>query len=426
MALAAAVALCVGSAPARARGAAEPLAGLNEVRARLGLAPLGGNPVADPLVSELAAGDFRDEPPRVLGSQPDCVVCEVVFGPDGLGVDPRDVYVRHGGKGTVGFALMRRGWAAAQNLSVFFPAAAMALDPRARTFSAAATPKGMLVVAFTVDPNAPFTAPIRWPQGAADPSRQLWTEILLPPGARGDPLVTERRGSRDVTVAYPLADSPGLAGARLVAFGLNATLAYRHRYVARVGAVAVPFSTLAPPAAFLRRSWRFIHMSPEAQEAFRRVFRRGPPLFRRLVSELDGAVRVIGAGRGCHAADACERVAEGVASIGIDHVEPFVVLHEFGHVVLDLGLDEAGARAFEAAFLHSPLWHGGCCPYLHGLFADQFAFWVLGGRPRGVISYGYPQLLSRARFGQLLAENYGYRPRPILGPLAPEPALALP
>ncbi len=418
--IAAAVPFCVvGASSASAPEAAEPLAGLNQIRAGLGLRPLGRDPVAQALVTKLGAGDVKDEPPQALDDQPACAVCAHALGPDGLGVAPGELYARRGGRGSVGFGLWRKGWTAGQNLSVFFRTAAMALDPRARTFSAAPTPRGLLVVAITIDAKSRLTAPVRWPERAIDPRLQLWVELLLPRGARGEARLVERRGPRTVTVASPLADTPGLGGSRLIAFGLNASLAYGHRYEARIGQVGLPLTTRPLPASLLRPSWRFADLTPGERIAFLRIFQRGPPLLRRIARELDGVVRVVGGRRGCFSADACEHLRGGQASISLGRVDPFVVLHEFGHVVLDLGLDEAGARAFEGAFIHSPLWRGGCCPYLHGVFADQFAFWALGGRPRGVISYGHPQLLSAARFGQMLAEHYGYRPRPILGPLPP-------
>ena len=61
-----------------------------------------------------------------------------------------------------------------------------------------------------------------------DPRRQLWVEVVLPPGY-GYPNLYDVRDGLDVTVAYPLAAAKGFRGSRLVAFGLNTSLAYDTR-----------------------------------------------------------------------------------------------------------------------------------------------------------------------------------------------------
>ena len=138
-----------------------------------------------------------------LDAQPACEICEQFF-EGGGSVDPRELYRSLGGHAAIRFALWRDGWSASENLSVFFPAAALVLDPRARTFSAAPTPNGMLVVGVTGDSTARFDGAVRWPRGSLDPRQQLWVEIVLPPG-QGYPHLYDVREGRDVTVAYPLA-----------------------------------------------------------------------------------------------------------------------------------------------------------------------------------------------------------------------------
>jgi len=402
------------SAPTRV-GVAAQLEALNAIRAQLGLEPLRRNLVADRLVAEIAARDLEDIPPATLDSQPDCAVCSVVFR-NGAGVDPRKLYSRRGGKSKIGFGLWRQGWSATTNLSVFFPTAAMALDPRARTFSAAPTPRGMLVVAITVDPRAVFGRPVRWPRGEIDPRRQLWVELVLPPGTRGHPRLLERRSSRSVVVAHPLADTVGVAGARLVAFGLSSVLAYGHRYSVRVGSVSTEVATRPAPVSFLRRSWTFVSLASAERQAFLGLFRSGPALLRRLAREFDGAVDVVGGPRACSVADACERVDADRATIGLRRFESFVVLHEVGHAIFDLGLDEPGRRLFLAAFVRAG-WKGECCTPSSEIFADQLAFWALGRVPPGVDSYSETMLLSRGRFTELLRQNAAYRPLSAVGPL---------
>lgn len=403
-----------GSAAAPARLRSASLAELNSIRAHLGLSRLQPNPVAARLVSEIAARDVADVPPEVLDSQPDCAVCEVVFDRRGVALDPRRVYAGRGGAGAIDFALWRRGWSAAQNLSVFFRAAALVLDPRARTFSAATTPRGLQVLAITIDPAARFQAPVRWPRGAVDPRRQLWAEIVLPPGLRGRARLSELRGGKDVTVAYPLAETLGLGGARLVAFGLNATLAYRHRYAVRVHRLALLLRTGAGPRDFFRRSWTFASTAPSDRRMLRTVVRRSPRPLRALLAEIDGAVRIVGQGRSCSIADACEHDDGGKVTLSFRRLTPFVAAHELGHAVFDLALDEPGRRFFLRAFVRAG-WRGAGSTPLSEIFADQLAFWALGGVPAVVNSYSDRMYLSAARFAELLEENGSYRPLATVG-----------
>ena len=420
-ALLAAVSLAGADARGAATTPADLRADLNRVRASLGLTLLRGNRIADPIVRTMAAANRVDRPPPYLEAAVECGGCASAVAADGAVVDPRQLYARRGGRGTIGFHLWRRGWSAEQNLAVFFETAAMALDPRARTFSAAPTPYGMLLVAITAAAQAPFTTPVRWPRERLDPRSQVWVEVLLPPNIRGAARVVERRGNRQVSVAKPLAEEKGFGSARLVAFGLSPKLAYGHQYTVTTRALSVPFATRPPPDAFLRRTWQFVVLTPEEQDVFLGAIRNGPPLLRTIADELDGAVEVIGGGHGCSVADSCERVLDGDrASIGLRSVEPFQVLHEFGHVVWDLALDEPAIYAFAAAFERSPAYAGKCprpgsCSLLE-LFADQFAFWALGGKPPE-LTRRPPQLLSHETFERLLREGYGYRPSPVVGPL---------
>ena len=114
-------------------GATAPslLAQVNVVRASLGLAPLRDDVLAGHVVSRMAKTDLRPAPGRARRAAA-CVVCERFF--EEGSVDPRELYQSLGGRAAIRFALWRDGWSATQNLSVFFPAAALVLDPRARTF----------------------------------------------------------------------------------------------------------------------------------------------------------------------------------------------------------------------------------------------------------------------------------------------------
>ena len=61
----------------------------------------------------------------------------------------------------------------------------------------------------------------------------------------------------EVTVAYPLAAAKGFRGSRLVAFGLNTSLAYGRAYHVGDSAARRSPQDEATPAAFVRRSWTF-------------------------------------------------------------------------------------------------------------------------------------------------------------------------
>jgi hypothetical protein len=217
-----------------------------------------------------------------------------------------------------------------------------------------------------------------------------------------------------VLVAHPLADTVGLGGARLVGFGLSSVLAYGHRYTVQIGTVAVPLRTRTAPPEFLRRSWEFASIDPGQKQAFLNLVDRSPPLLRGLLDELDGATKIIGGGHGCHSADACEYAENGKATISFHVVEPFVVLHELGHVVFDIGLDETGALLFQAAVREAG-WRHECCVKLAEIFADQLAYWALGGKPPDVRSYTDRMILSPERFAQLMRQNAGYRPWSAIG-----------
>ncbi len=225
---AAVVAVLAAGQAAPAPHASPPLLDqVNHVRAELGLTPLRFDPVVRRVVLRMARNDLADRSPEWLEAQPDCAVCDRYY-ERGVAVDPRTLYRSLGGRRAIRFGLWRAGWSATDNLSVFFPAAGLVLDPRARTLAFARTPLGMLVVGVTADVDARFDTPVRWPVGSMDPRHQLWVEVVLPPGY-GYPNLYDVRDGLDVNVAYPLATARGFRGSRLVAFGVNTSLAYGQR-----------------------------------------------------------------------------------------------------------------------------------------------------------------------------------------------------
>lgn len=368
---------------------------------------MGSDPVARHVVTRMAKTDLTDRSPEVLEAQPDCAVCDVFFEGGGA-TSPREVYSALGGRRAIRFGLFRAGWSASENLSVFFPAAALVLDPRARTFDAARTPLGMLVVAVTADTRARFDRAVRWPPGAMDPRRQLWVAVALPPGY-GYPNLYDVRGGREVTVAYPLAAAKGFRGSRLVAFGLNTSLAYGRGYHVGPAQLGVRLKTRSIPTAFMRRSWTFRDVDPSERAKFLEAVRFAPAQLRALLDALDGAVDVVGGAEACLSVDACEEVHGERATVGIAvSASREVILHELGHVVFDLALDERGRRAFRSAFVRTG-WRN--APYVPPgeQFADQIERWATGGPSDD------PRWLQRAELERLLREHAAYRPLPVRG-----------
>ncbi len=404
MALTAAVVAVVasGEAAPSSRSAPPLLEQVNGIRRQLGLQPLQADPVVQLVVERMAINDHTDRTPEVLEAQPDCAVCDIYF-EAGLARDPRVHYHSLGGRSLIRFALWRAGWTATQNLSVFSRAAALVLDPRARTFTTARTPLGMLVVGVTGDSGTPFTRPVRWPLGRLDPRHQLWVQVLLPPG-QGYPHLYDVRAGEDVTVAYPLAAFRGLGGSRLVAFGLTTSLAYARDYHVGPRRLGIRFKTRPAPAAFLRRSWTFQSVEPAEREVFLDAVRRAPTQLHTLLAELDAAVDVVGGSEACISVDACEEVVGDRAKVGIATAATrAVILHELGHVVFDLALDEHGRRAFRSAFIKTG-WRN--APYVPPgeQFADQVEHWAIGEASDD------PRWLPRTELLRLLREHAAYRP----------------
>ena len=375
---------------------------VNGVRHQLGLQPLRTDPVVRLVVERMAVSDLADRAPEVLDAQPDCAVCDLYF--EGARArDPRVHYHALGGRSLIRFGLWRSGWTAAQNLSVFYRTAALVLDPRARAFASVRTPLGMLVVGVTADTSTRFTRPVRWPLGRVDPRHQLWVQVLLPPG-QGFPHLYDVRNGRDVTVAYPLAEARGLGGSRLVTFGLNTSLAYNRAYHVGAKRLGIVLKTRGMPLAFLRRSWTFRSVSQAERDVFVDAVRRTPAQLRTLLGQLDAAVDVVGGSEACLSTDACEALNGERASVGMAvSASREVIVHEVGHAIFDLALDERGRRAYRSAFIRTG-WRN--APYVppSEQFADQLEHWAFGEVSDD------PRWLQRTEFEQLLREHAAYRP----------------
>ena len=174
----------------------------------------------------------------------------------------------------------------------------------------------MLVVGVTADTTARFDRAVRWPPGELDPRHQFWVAVALPPGY-GYPNLYDVRGGREVTVAYPLAAAQGFRGSRLVAFGLNTSLAYDRRYHVGATRLGIRLQTRPAPTAFVRRSWTFHSVEAAEREVFLDAVRRAPARLRALLAQLDGAVDVVGGSEACISVDACEEVEGDRAKVGI-------------------------------------------------------------------------------------------------------------
>jgi hypothetical protein len=80
-----------------------------------------------------------------------------------------------------------------------------------------------------------------------------------------------------------------------------------------------------------------------------------------------------------------------------------VILHELGHVVFDLALDERGRRAYRSAFIRTG-WRN--APYVppSEQFADQLEHWALREASDD------PRWMPPTQFARLLREHAAYRP----------------
>ena len=156
-------------------------------------------------------------------------------------------------------------------------------------------------------------------------------------------------------------------------------------------------------------------MPGEERDAFLDAVRRTPAQLRALLAELDGAVDVVGGSEACLSADACEDVDGERASVGMAvSASREVIVHELGHVVFDLALDERGRRAFRSAFIRTG-WDNARFVPVSEQFADQVEHWALGEASSD------PRWLSGGELASLLRAHASVSPA--LGP-RPAPTLA--
>ncbi len=232
--------------------------------------------------------------------------------------DPRVHYHSLGGRSRSGSRSGARAGAAEQNLSVFFPAAALVLDPRARTFAVRAR---RLACSWSRNggPDGAFRRAVRWPLGALDPQRQLWAAVALPAGSRLPEPSRHARRQRGGNGASAGDGERDLGGSRLVAFGLNTSACVRPlstTWEQRQLGIRLK-TTRGPVGVRCVEAGRSIAVEPAEREVFLDAVRRAPAQVRTLLAELDGAVDVVGGSQACLSADACEDVEGDRAKVGI-------------------------------------------------------------------------------------------------------------
>ena len=311
------------------------------------------------------------------------------------------------------------------------------LDPRTTRAAFEEPGNGTVTLSLGTDETIPLVRPVL--PVRLDPASPSGIALLLPARPLSVQLL-ETRGGTEVSLPVRVVRARGAGGAWLAQLdrtGDGPRLAYAARYRVLVDGRSFSYVTDAVPKAYLRRSWRFgTTMRPADQSAFERALATAPPFARRLIEQIDGAVRVSRSdcdelGTSCSA-----YLDDGTYTLSISPADfadtfddlRFVTLHEFGHLVDYVGLDETAYAAFNALFRTSPRWRScfpddtsetGCVEFAE-IFADQFAFWATGLSHDPGGGYGDPPLVDRAAFGRVLQEHYAFRP-----PLWRNPVVAL-
>ena len=149
-------------------------------------------------------------------------------------------------------------------------------------------------------------------------------------------------------VAYPLATAKGFRGSRLVAFGINTSLAY----AARTTSAHSPRGSAEDEGHTRQRSsaaaGRSSRSTREERDAFLDAVRRTPAQLRALLAELDGAVDVMGGRRRASARTRARTSTEGARRLAWPCLRAReVIVHELGHVVSTLRSTSAVGGHFD-------------------------------------------------------------------------------
>lgn len=433
--------LAFAAAPASAFAAgkltvASSLSEINEVRADYGLTPLDSDDDTSQLVVNQMAAETSWQPRTFealrLGAQVYCDVCEsLIDSQTNEETTPGEMYAALGGIGVVATGLWREGWTIEQEVALQPETLRLALDPRATALAVARSATGVLAIVMIFDPATP-AAPLLWPRGGRlDPAAP---ELLLLSTRSGSAKLSELRGNERVTIAeekIEVTDAQA-AVARILTAGerfRRVSLAWDGSYLLSFGSWKKELRSVSLPQAFVSSSWS-LSMASSSRSAFLGAFRSRPPLLQKIVRQLDGSLRVTDRAKALCGQDgiSCAGASPGAGlfiHLNTAHLRSarsasFVSLHEFGHIVNFVAIDERAMGTFAKAFRRSPRWkscfhyYGGCVPPVE-IFADQFAFWATGDTDVRS-GYNVPQLLSHAAFEKLLKDNYRPRASSYFGP----------
>lgn len=445
----AAALVCALCAPAFAH--ADTTGDVNTVRASLGLTPLAVDPVAAPLAITAATNLASDDPTGLSFDQyakqgmfgfdqPDsCSSCDSFPSLDPLSstdLSAVDAYHAAGGTGTLELALIPSGWTVQRILDTLPWIRPLMLDPRATTITVEPGRAGVQVIAVAADTSSPAGRTVSWPRDPVQPSGVGGLTVIAPAAAHQTVQLLERRAGIYTPLASLTDAGDGFPGSRVftAVSGETLRLAYSTVYRIDTGAGSAVFTTAGINAQVRARGFAFHGMTAVQKQTFSRAFVHVPALVKQIRASLDGAIGI--------SADGASRCGAGLSCAGgssagfhmwmnAQHLRSqfsqFVVLHEFGHIVNFLGIDDKGMASFAQAFHRSPKWKScfshslGQCPPLAEIFADQFAFYA-SGLTNVRSGYGDPQLIARAAFGRLLARTFLIRSSGLYDPFAPAAA----
>jgi hypothetical protein len=189
-----------------------------------------------------------------------------------------------------------------------------------------------------------------------------------------------------------------------------------------VPSVVTPSATARSPQ---RTGWAFGDLSGAPRANVLDDLGRVVPTARLVLRLLEGQVSFDRDTDACHGAESCSYARQGVDGRWGVHLDRqtlaarlpanrFIVLHELGHAVWHLVLDDSGRRAFVSA-VHEALGGGPClrddgapCAVVEEVFADEFARFA-GGFAVSMSWYETPPLLDARAFASVLRTSSDLR-----------------
>lgn len=304
---------------------------------------------------------------------------------------------------------------------------AVLLDPRTTAAATASLGGGGVSLALATSTDVPLVRAVV--PAVLDPASPIAPTVLLASRPRSLRLFVQR-GATEVALPLRVVRAQGEGGAWLAQLDGGpdgVRIGYSGRYRLEADGMSWSYATRALPAVFLARTWTFgPTIRPRDRQAFLRALATAPLFARRLIAQIDGAVRV--ERRACDNQDSscAEYDDAGAYSLSVAPADfadtfadlRFVTFHEFAHLVDYLAFDQSSYAAFRTLFRKSPRWRScfaddtsatGCVEFAE-ILADQFAYWATGlpADPSG--GYGDPPLAARAAFEQLLRAQWLFRP----------------